>query len=848
MASTYSPNLRLELIGTGEQQGTWGITTNNNLGTLLEEAIGGYTTVVVADAGDTVLTTVNGGADESRNMVIELTGTISAARNVICPAIEKLYVVNNNTTGGFSVTFKVAGQTGVTIANGTTVFLYVNGVDAVAINPDIPNGSITTAKLGGDITTAGKALLDDADAAAQRTTLGLGTLSTQNANNVNITGGSITNVALAPTAGDSILSARALSLPSYIGAPGNYLKANYPLIGSLPGLQIYGADWTGTNIPSSQAANVLYAAGYGNGVWLSAYRMNLFRRSADNGSSWTNISTGGNSSIQAGSMAYGNGAWVVIPTDSGNSTGLRSTDNGLTWTSVNTGVASYPQPDIATDGAGTWMIVGSGGQLSRSLDNGATWATISSGTTNTIIGIAYGNGAWIFVTYSNVIRRSTDSGSSWTTISSPFGSGNYLSVATDGAGTWVAGHATGMIRSTNNGTSWSSISPAVAGVKTIATNNSGTWIGTNYGTAAIRSTDNGATWSNITINPTGTLINKIAFGGGRFLAVGTTSFMSSNGGVDWSPTAAQYLAVLQSLARSSNAAVAINNQTSGYYARSTDNGSSWSFVSTPIPLGGASNPQDVSFGNGAFVICGYTSTNAAFFRSLDNGLTWINVSPSASANSQMYRIATNGTGTWVAGGQGAKFYRSADNGLTWGSPFTTTPLGTANAIVGIASSGGNTWIAATASAVARSTDNGVTWSSVTTGAGTTITDVLYSNGYWYVISNGTPFVRYSTDDGVTWASSTNAVAASAIGADGQGRVAIVGSTDARISRDGGMTFSQMPSNPANPTSTISLEFFGTKIVAINTQGSLDGVNSETLFNVPSALASPASFSYLYTGQ
>lgn len=130
MASTYSPNLRLELIGTGEQQGTWGTTTNTNLGTLLEEAIGGYVSVTVSDVGDTTLTASNGAADQSRNMVIELTGTISAARNVICPAIEKLYVVKNATSGGFGVTFKVSGQTGVLVPNGVLVFIYVDGTDA----------------------------------------------------------------------------------------------------------------------------------------------------------------------------------------------------------------------------------------------------------------------------------------------------------------------------------------------------------------------------------------------------------------------------------------------------------------------------------------------------------------------------------------------------------------------------------------------------------------------------------------------------------------------------------------------------------------------------------------------
>lgn len=161
MASTYSPNLRLELIATGEQQGSWGVTTNTNLGTLLEEAIGGYTSVTVSDGGDTTLTSANGASDQSRNMVINLSGTITASRNVLCPAIEKLYVVKNATTGGYAVTFKVSGQTGVSIPNGQTVVIYVNGTDAVQATGNVANGgtgktSFTAyALLAGGTTTTG---------------------------------------------------------------------------------------------------------------------------------------------------------------------------------------------------------------------------------------------------------------------------------------------------------------------------------------------------------------------------------------------------------------------------------------------------------------------------------------------------------------------------------------------------------------------------------------------------------------------------------------------------------------------------------------------------------------------
>lgn len=177
MASTYSPNLRLELIGTGEQQGTWGATTNTNLGTLLEEAIGGYVSVTVSDVSDTTLTTNNGSADQSRNMVINLTGTISAARTVICPAIEKLYVVKNATTGGFAVTFKVSGQTGVSIPNGETYFLYVDGTDVRQITSGMASQNSNNVSITGG-TISGLSNLSFANATVAgtvRANLGVGT-------------------------------------------------------------------------------------------------------------------------------------------------------------------------------------------------------------------------------------------------------------------------------------------------------------------------------------------------------------------------------------------------------------------------------------------------------------------------------------------------------------------------------------------------------------------------------------------------------------------------------------------------------------------------------------------------
>jgi hypothetical protein len=151
MASTYSP-LKVELIGTGEQAGTWGTTTNTNLGTALEEAITGRATATFSsDANFTLPYTNTNSAQVFRNLVLDVTssGNLGATRDLIIPAIEKQYFIENNTSGGQSIRVKTAAGTGVTIPNGKIANVYCNGVntrfadDFVAIT----GGTITGAAI-----------------------------------------------------------------------------------------------------------------------------------------------------------------------------------------------------------------------------------------------------------------------------------------------------------------------------------------------------------------------------------------------------------------------------------------------------------------------------------------------------------------------------------------------------------------------------------------------------------------------------------------------------------------------------------------------------------------------------
>jgi microcystin-dependent protein len=148
MSSTYSTNLAIELIGSGEQAGNWGSTTNTNLGTLIEQAISGYTTYSCTGGTDT-LTMTNGADATARNMYIQLSGT--GGGTLVVPgtypnANKKLYFIYNSTSS--AITVKVSGQTGVSVPASAKIALVCNGSDIVTaenymVSPTLLNAALT---------------------------------------------------------------------------------------------------------------------------------------------------------------------------------------------------------------------------------------------------------------------------------------------------------------------------------------------------------------------------------------------------------------------------------------------------------------------------------------------------------------------------------------------------------------------------------------------------------------------------------------------------------------------------------------------------------------------------------
>jgi len=145
MPSTFSP-LKIELIATGEQSGTWGNTTNTNLGTAIEEAITGSADVAFSSADVTVTLTDTNAAQTARNLRLNLTGTSGGARNLILGSgcqIEKLYLINNGLAD--AVTVKNTSGSGVAVPAGKTMFVYNNGTNVVDAITHLSSLTLTTA-------------------------------------------------------------------------------------------------------------------------------------------------------------------------------------------------------------------------------------------------------------------------------------------------------------------------------------------------------------------------------------------------------------------------------------------------------------------------------------------------------------------------------------------------------------------------------------------------------------------------------------------------------------------------------------------------------------------------------
>jgi len=279
MASSYSTDLKLELMVTGENAGTWGDKTNSNLN-LIQQAIAGYETIPVG-ASDVTLVMSNATLSNARNMILNLSGSLTAARQVLVPdGIEKFYIVRDQTTrNGNSLTIKTVSGSGFAIeTSGQLVACYSDGTNVVEISLNTLTGTIATAQIDNlAITEAKLASFAVTSARVASFAVTANKLATNAVTAVKIAQSTITQSKLAANSvGSNQLISTGVTAASYtaasitVDADGRITAASSGSAGAgmgIPVLQAVGPT-SGTytaNASANRAGVYLYAGGGGGG-------------------------------------------------------------------------------------------------------------------------------------------------------------------------------------------------------------------------------------------------------------------------------------------------------------------------------------------------------------------------------------------------------------------------------------------------------------------------------------------------------------------------------------------------------------------------------------------------------
>lgn len=393
MPSTFSPLLGIELIASGEQSNTWGYTTNNNLGTLIEQAIAGQADIVMTTLSHT-LTDTDGASDEARCMIINVSGVLASAGTVICPTSTKVYVVANNTSGGQEIEFKTSAGAGVIVppdtskvvfCDGTDVYEAVTAVEALMLGGDptddlmaVPRQYVDNNFLGlGGGTLSGPLVLPGAPS----TSLQAATKNYVDSTTVPIAGGTMTGpLILSGAPSTNLQAATKLYVDQVATGAGAGLVPDTRLVSTGTGLT--GGGNLSADRTLSLATSGVTAGSYANPtIVVDAYGR------------ITSATAGGGSAVT--SVNAKTGAVVLIPSDIGAPTtggsgasgtwGISITGNAATVTSVtslqvSTALGYTPVSTSGTGATGTWGISITGTAATASaLASGANLSTPSSG-------------------------------------------------------------------------------------------------------------------------------------------------------------------------------------------------------------------------------------------------------------------------------------------------------------------------------------------------------------------------------------------------------------------------------------------------------------------------------------
>jgi hypothetical protein len=372
MTTQYTPTLKLALPVTGELSGTWGDVVNDNITSMIEQAIAGLSTINTWTANARTLTTANGTTSESRcAMLVAATGTggsaLTGAGEIICPAAAKLYVLQNTTA--FAITLKTSAGTGVAVVAGNTAFLFCDGTNVNACVTTIIDGRVTgnltvdgNATINGN-TTLGNATSDTITATARFNTDLLP--STDNARDLGSTGNSWKDLYIDGTAYLALVDINGGTIDGVsIGATTAATIINVDNL-RLDGNTISSTDTNG---------NVVIAPNGTGDVQLDADTVRVGDAGAaavltSNGAGALTVTTGGAADLTLSTNAGTDSGTVVI---------ANGANGNITLTPNGTGdvILSADRTQIGDANTDTTLTTNGTGSLNLSTNNGTNSGTI----------------------------------------------------------------------------------------------------------------------------------------------------------------------------------------------------------------------------------------------------------------------------------------------------------------------------------------------------------------------------------------------------------------------------------------------------------------------------------------
>ena len=375
MPSTYSPDLRIELIGNGEQTGIWGSTTNTNLGTLLEQSIAGITNLSVTSANQALIA-YNGVEDEARSAALVITTTTAADFNIYIPPSPKLYAVRNNTSYNATIYASTAlgnttaAGTGVTIPTGVSVLIRTDGTNVV----EQLNQIVGTLNVGGTLTAQANQVVGGSTSIAGSAYLGGSQTAT-----ITVASPAVITVASSPLNDTAIRFTTTTLLPAPLDTTTTYYVKNrtattFQVSTSIGGASINTTAFgSGTHTVTTVSLATTATAGTNNtqiattGFVTSAVAAGIGNIPV----TLTNWSLTETNTAQVATITIATPAVVTVTTAPANGTAIAFTTTGALPTGLTAGTPYYVFNRTST----TYNIATTGGQSQT-----ATFATATPNT------------------------------------------------------------------------------------------------------------------------------------------------------------------------------------------------------------------------------------------------------------------------------------------------------------------------------------------------------------------------------------------------------------------------------------------------------------------------------------